>query len=140
MQQQIFSAADDGVFTLASRADGRFDAINMRSVDGSASVGGVSLSEAFAQWPGNQSSTGNDRGYWKHYRRYVWVQLDGPEQRGSHNSDGRPDPSYAVIENLSLSRVPMAMENPPLGVEVVFRECQSLSRHVCQLPTNTVNS
>ena len=38
-------------------------------------------------------------------------------------------------------------QNPPLGVEVVLRECQSLKartfkntpRHVCQLPTNAVN-
>ena len=105
MQQQLFSAAEDAVFTLASRAEGRFDAIHMKramSVNGSASVEGVSLSEAFAQWATNQSSTGNDRGYWKHYRRYVWVQLDGTEQRGSHNRDGRPDPSHAVVENVSL--------------------------------------
>ena len=44
--------------------------------------------------------------------RYVWVQLDGTEQRGSHHRDERPDPSYAVIENLSLRvRVPMIMED-----------------------------
>ena len=50
--------------------------------------------------------------YWKHYRRYVWVQLDGTEQRGSHKREGRPDPAYAVIENLSLRlRVPMVVED-----------------------------
>ena len=111
VQQQLFSAVEDAVFTLASRAEGLFDAITM-SVIGSASVGGVSLTEAFSQWSANQSASGNDRGYWKHYRRYVWVQLDGTEQRGSHNRDGRPDPSYAVVENMSLRvRVPMVMED-----------------------------
>jgi hypothetical protein len=108
IQQQLFSAAEDAVYTLASRAEGRIDAVRMKYE----SAGGVSLSEAFSQWSASQSSTGNDRGYWKHYRRYVWVQLDGKEQRGSHNLDGRPDNSYAVIENLSLRiRVPMIMED-----------------------------
>ena len=115
IQQQLFSAAEDAVYTLASRAEGRVDAARMKwemSGNGSESAGGVSLSEAFSQWSASQSSTGNDRGYWKHYRRYVWVQLDGNEQRGSHNLDGRPDNSYAVIENLSLRiRVPMIMED-----------------------------
>jgi hypothetical protein len=115
IQQQLFSAAEDAVYTLASRAEGRVDAARMKwemSGNGSESAGGVSLSEAFSRWSASQSSTGNDRGYWKHYRRYVWVQLDGNEQRGSHNLDGRPDNSYAVIENLSLRiRVPMIMED-----------------------------
>ena len=105
VQQQLFSAADDAVYTLASRAEDRVDAVQMKyevSVNGSVSVGGVSLSKAFAQWSANQSSTRNDRGYWKHYWRYVWAQLDGTEQRGSHHGDGRSGPSYAVIENLSL--------------------------------------
>ena len=104
VQHQLFSAAEDAVFTLASRDEGSYDPVLMQRAT---SAGGVSLSNAFAQWSASQSS-GNHRGYWKHYRRYVWVQLDGSEQRGSHNRDGRPDPAYAVIENLSLRlRVPM---------------------------------
>ena len=93
------------------------------------SAGGMSLSNAFAQWSASQSS-GNDRGYWKHYRRYVWVQLDGTEQRGFHNKDGRPGPTYAVIDNLSLRlRVPMVMEDmamdglQDLVVEKLRKKC-----------------
>ena len=115
LQQQLFSAAEDAIYTLASRAEIRVDAVSMmseESVNGSASTGGVSLSEAFAQWSRNQSLTGNDRGYWKHYRRYVWVQLEGNDQRSSHDLDGKPDPSHAVIENMSLRiRVPRIMED-----------------------------
>ena len=62
IQQQLFSAVEDAVFTLASRAEGLFDAVTL-SVSGSAHAGGVSLTEAFSQWSASQSATGNDRGY-----------------------------------------------------------------------------
>ena len=115
VQQQLFSAAEDAVYTLASRAEGRVDAVSMmseESVNGSASTGGVSLSEAFAQWSANQSPLEMTEGTGSTTGRYVWVQLDGTDQRGSHNLDGRPDPSHAVIENMSLRvRVPRIMED-----------------------------
>ena len=74
VQQKLFSAAEDAVYTLASRAEGRVDAVSMvyeESVNGSASTGGVSLSEAFAQWSKNQSNTGNDKGYWSEIETYL---------------------------------------------------------------------
>ena len=104
----------------AGAATGKLQA----AATGQLQAAGVSLSEAFAQWSANQSSTWNDRGYWKHYKRCVWVPLDVSKQRESHHRDGRPDPSYAAIENLSLKvRVPLIMEDTVMdGLQALITE------------------
>ena len=71
---------------------------------------GVSPSDAFAAWSSTQGGRNNDRGYWKHYRKFVWETSEGFFEAAKSHKEGRVDPSMAIQECVSLRlRVPTSM-------------------------------
>ena len=106
-QRKLFNVIENAVPTLVSRSKQLWDPDTMEANSGE---GGVSPTDAFAEWSAAQGGRNNDRGYWKHYRKFVWETLEGFFEEAKSHREGRADPSMARQECVSLRlRVPTSM-------------------------------
>jgi hypothetical protein len=67
-QRKLFSVVENAVPTLLSRDVGLWDVESLAKSDF-----GASALEAFDTWARSQGGRNNDRGYWRHYRKHVYM-------------------------------------------------------------------
>ena len=106
-QRKLFNVIDNAVPTLVSRTKQLWGPLTLEA---DRAEDGVSPSDAFAAWSSTQGGRNNDRGYWKHYRKFVWETSEGFFEAVRSHVDGRADPNMAMLECVSLgARVPTSM-------------------------------
>ena len=106
-QRKLFNVVENAVPTLVSRSKQLWDPVTMEANSGER---GVSPSGSFAAWSTAQGGRNNDRGYWKHYKKFVWETLEGFFEEAKSHRERRANHGMTSLESVSLRlRVPTSM-------------------------------